>query len=212
MQATGTRLTVIVSVDGRVSGHAGAHRFGYHPLCCFLDNAREALSGLMRAGRAGSNTTRRPHHRSGRGPATGPRRSPLRHRIVLACAEGASDQDIAVELGIWPQTDATHWSWASMVAESGLSDGGPDLEPARGAGRRAVRARRPGPRGSDHCRGRRGAVPGEPRLGPYPTRAPDRPVGDVRALPRPAGADRRPGDPTRTPVGFCPLCHQLVPT
>src|SRR6266536_1465638 len=30
---------------------------GYHPLFCFLDNTREALSGLLREGRAGSNTT-----------------------------------------------------------------------------------------------------------------------------------------------------------
>jgi hypothetical protein len=30
--------------------------FGYHPLFCFLDNTREALSGLLREGRAGSNT------------------------------------------------------------------------------------------------------------------------------------------------------------
>jgi hypothetical protein len=31
--------------------------FGYHPLLCFLDGTREALSGLLREGRAGSNTT-----------------------------------------------------------------------------------------------------------------------------------------------------------
>ncbi len=31
--------------------------FGYHPLFCFLDNTSEALSGLLREGRAGSNTT-----------------------------------------------------------------------------------------------------------------------------------------------------------
>lgn len=31
--------------------------FGYHPLFCFLDNTREALAGLLREGRAGSNTT-----------------------------------------------------------------------------------------------------------------------------------------------------------
>jgi hypothetical protein len=31
--------------------------FGYHPLFCFLDGTREALSGLLRPGRAGSNTT-----------------------------------------------------------------------------------------------------------------------------------------------------------
>jgi hypothetical protein len=30
--------------------------FGYHPLFCFLDGSREALSGLLREGRAGSNT------------------------------------------------------------------------------------------------------------------------------------------------------------
>ena len=31
--------------------------FGYHPLFCFLDSTREALSGILREGRAGSNTT-----------------------------------------------------------------------------------------------------------------------------------------------------------
>jgi hypothetical protein len=31
--------------------------FGYHPLFCFLDGTREALSGLLREGRAGSNAT-----------------------------------------------------------------------------------------------------------------------------------------------------------
>jgi hypothetical protein len=31
--------------------------FGYHPLFCFLDGTLEALSGLLREGRAGSNTT-----------------------------------------------------------------------------------------------------------------------------------------------------------
>jgi hypothetical protein len=31
--------------------------FGYHPLFCFLDGTREALAGMLREGRAGSNTT-----------------------------------------------------------------------------------------------------------------------------------------------------------
>lgn len=31
--------------------------FGFHPLLCFLDNTGEALAGLLREGRAGSNTT-----------------------------------------------------------------------------------------------------------------------------------------------------------
>jgi hypothetical protein len=30
--------------------------FGYHPIFCFLDNTREALAGMLRPGRAGSNT------------------------------------------------------------------------------------------------------------------------------------------------------------
>ncbi|MBR7826389.1 IS1380 family transposase [Actinospica sp. MGRD01-02] len=30
--------------------------FGYHPLLCFLDNTGEALAGILRPGRAGSNT------------------------------------------------------------------------------------------------------------------------------------------------------------
>jgi hypothetical protein len=31
--------------------------YGYHPLFCFLDGTREALAGMLREGRAGSNTT-----------------------------------------------------------------------------------------------------------------------------------------------------------
>ncbi|OKI87227.1 IS1380 family transposase [Micromonospora sp. CB01531] len=31
--------------------------FGYHPLLCFLDNTGEALAGMLREGRSGSNTT-----------------------------------------------------------------------------------------------------------------------------------------------------------
>jgi hypothetical protein len=31
--------------------------FGFHPLLCFLDNTGEALAGVLREGRAGSNTT-----------------------------------------------------------------------------------------------------------------------------------------------------------
>jgi hypothetical protein len=31
--------------------------FGFYPLFCFLDNTREALSAMLRTGRAGSNTT-----------------------------------------------------------------------------------------------------------------------------------------------------------
>ncbi|GAA2714639.1 hypothetical protein Apa02nite_096450 [Actinoplanes palleronii] len=36
--------------------------FGFHPLLCFLDNTGEALTGLLRESRAGSNTHRRPRN------------------------------------------------------------------------------------------------------------------------------------------------------
>jgi hypothetical protein len=48
---------VICHSDKEQASKTWKKTFGYHPLFCFLDNTREALSGLLRAGRAGSNTT-----------------------------------------------------------------------------------------------------------------------------------------------------------
>jgi hypothetical protein len=48
---------VICHSDKESATPTWKHTFGYHPLFCFLDNTREALSGMLRAGRAGSNTT-----------------------------------------------------------------------------------------------------------------------------------------------------------
>src|SRR5215218_9584059 len=51
----------------------------------------------------------------------------LRCRIVLACATGATNKQVAAELGVSVPTveetppDATHWSRASMANRSGLS-------------------------------------------------------------------------------------------
>jgi len=48
---------VICHSDKESATRTWKKTFGYHPLFCFLDNTREALSGLLREGRAGSNTT-----------------------------------------------------------------------------------------------------------------------------------------------------------
>jgi hypothetical protein len=48
---------VICHSDKESASPTWKHTFGYHPLFCFLDNTREALSGMLREGRAGSNTT-----------------------------------------------------------------------------------------------------------------------------------------------------------
>src|ERR671925_1217581 len=55
----------------------------------------------------------------------------LRSKIVLACAEGATNKDVAARLGIWPQT-VTKWR-ARFVADrlEGLTD-----EPRPGAARK----------------------------------------------------------------------------
>lgn len=48
---------VICHSDKELATPTWKGSFGYHPLFCFLDNTREALSGMLREGRAGSNTT-----------------------------------------------------------------------------------------------------------------------------------------------------------
>lgn len=48
----------LIEVHSEKEG-ASAHfkgGFGYHPMLCFLDNTNEALAGILRSGRAGSNT------------------------------------------------------------------------------------------------------------------------------------------------------------
>jgi hypothetical protein len=50
--------TIVICLSAKESAtRTWKKTFGYHPLLCFLDNTGEALAGLLREGRAGSNTT-----------------------------------------------------------------------------------------------------------------------------------------------------------
>ncbi len=51
---------VICRSDRESATRTWKKTFGFHPLLCFLDNTGEALAGLLREGRAGSNTTTDP--------------------------------------------------------------------------------------------------------------------------------------------------------
>jgi Transposase DDE domain group 1 len=48
----------LLDAFSRKAGAAGTFKkgFGHHPLLCYLDGSREALSGMLRDGNAGSNT------------------------------------------------------------------------------------------------------------------------------------------------------------
>jgi hypothetical protein len=48
---------VVCHSDKELASKTWKKTYGYHPLLCFLDATGEALSGLLRTGRAGSNTT-----------------------------------------------------------------------------------------------------------------------------------------------------------
>lgn len=48
---------VICHSDKELASKTWKRTYGFHPLLCFLDSTGEALSGLLRTGRAGSNTT-----------------------------------------------------------------------------------------------------------------------------------------------------------
>jgi hypothetical protein len=52
--------------------------FGFHPISVWLDNANEALAGLLRPGNAGAVHRRRSHRRAGPGGGADPRRPPAR--------------------------------------------------------------------------------------------------------------------------------------
>src|SRR3954468_10056288 len=83
----------------------------------------------------------------------------LRSRIVLGCAEGKANKQVAAELGVWPQTVGT---WRRRFVESRL-DGLVD-EPRPGAPRKITDEHRDDLAQSVRLRGP--AKPSDPRLKP----------------------------------------------
>jgi hypothetical protein len=113
--------------------------FGYHPLLCFLDNTNEALAGILRTGRAGSNTAT--DHISVLDLALGQLPEAARAGRILVRTDGAgfSHQflDHLVAMGLeysvgYAVTEDVRdaitllpeWAWVSAVdADGGLRDG-----------------------------------------------------------------------------------------
>jgi hypothetical protein len=113
--------------------------FGYHPLLCFLDNTNEALAGILRTGRAGSNTAT--DHIRVLDLALGQLPETARAGRILVRTDGAGfshqfmdhlvgrgleysvgyavTQDVRDAIGLLPE-----WAWVSAVdADGGLRDG-----------------------------------------------------------------------------------------
>jgi DDE family transposase len=113
--------------------------FGMHPILCFLDNTNEALAGILRTGRAGSNTAG--DHIAVLDQALGQLPEAARVRRILVRTDGAGfshdfldhlveqgleysvgyavTEDVRDAIGLMPR-----WGWKPAVdADGGLRDG-----------------------------------------------------------------------------------------
>jgi hypothetical protein len=103
------------------------HTFGYHPLLAFCDNTGEALSGVLRAGNAGSNTAA--DHFTVLNQAVTQLPDPVRHgHPILVRTDGAGsskaffahirslrDSGVHTEFSIgWSVTDREHTAIAAL--------------------------------------------------------------------------------------------------
>jgi hypothetical protein len=113
--------------------------FGYHPLLCFLDNTNEALSGILRTGRAGSNTAA--DHVQVLDLALGQLPEAARAGRILVRTDGAGfshafldhlvEQGLEYSIGYAVTEDVREaitllpeWAWQCAVdADGGLRDG-----------------------------------------------------------------------------------------
>jgi Transposase DDE domain group 1 len=94
--------------------------FGLHPLFCFLDATGEALAGLLREGRAGSNTTA--DHITVLGMALAQIPDPYRHgtQILIRCdSAGSSHGFLAYIRALRAQGIATRFSVGVAIGEPG---------------------------------------------------------------------------------------------
>jgi hypothetical protein len=113
--------------------------FGMHPILCFLDNTNEALAGILRTGRAGSNTAT--DHIAVLGQALGQLPESARARRILVRTDGAGfshgfldhlvEQGLEYSVGYAVTEDVRdaiallpRWAWKPAVdADGGLRDG-----------------------------------------------------------------------------------------
>jgi hypothetical protein len=118
--------------------------FGFHPILCFLDNTNEALAGILRTGRAGSNTAA--DHIQVLGQALGQLPETARAGRILVRTDGAGFTHAFVEhltaTGLeysvgYSVTDDVRaairalpeWAWTDAVsADGGLRDGAQVVE------------------------------------------------------------------------------------
>jgi hypothetical protein len=113
--------------------------FGMHPMLCFLDNTNEALAGILRTGRAGSNTAA--DHIAVLGQALGQLPESARARRILVRTDGAGfshgfldhlvEQGLEYSVGYAVTEDVRdaiallpRWAWKPAVdADGGLREG-----------------------------------------------------------------------------------------
>jgi hypothetical protein len=116
--------------------------FGYHPLLCFLDNTNEALAGILRTGRAGSNTAT--DHITVLAQALGQLPDAARAGRILVRTDGAGfshafldhlreqhleysvgyavTEDVRAAIGLLPR-----WAWTPAIDADGSPRAGADV-------------------------------------------------------------------------------------
>jgi hypothetical protein len=166
--------------------------FGMHPILCFLDNTNEALAGILRTGRAGSNTAT--DHIAVLGQALGQLPDRARAGRILVRTDGAGfshafldhlvEQGLEYSVGYAVTEDVRdaivllpRWAWTPAVdADGGLRDGAEVAEitdTLREARRLAAARRR-------RDRARKGQASGQPvghAVGAEPTKGGAWPAG-----------------------------------
>jgi hypothetical protein len=116
--------------------------FGYHPLLCFLDNTNEVQAGILRTGRAGSNTAA--DHITVLGQALGQSPEAARAGRILVRTDGAGfshafldhlrDQHLEYSVGYAVTEDVRaaitllpRWAWKPAIDADGSPREGADV-------------------------------------------------------------------------------------
>lgn len=90
-------VLVIAHSDKQDATATWKRTFGHHPITGFVDHgprdAGEPVVGLLRAGKAGSNHRRRPHHRHSTGPGQPPNTYRRGRRTLIRTDSGCGTRD-----------------------------------------------------------------------------------------------------------------------